>query len=159
PGEDGETLEVGVPLPLPATEEAVNLVAERSAAIRVRYGVPFLLENPAHYLPALGADPAIGDEGGMMREITKRSGCFQLLDLHNVYCNSLNHRLESVSIVERMPLDRVLEIHIAGGSWNDGFWTDAHNGPVPEPVWELLEYTLPRAPNVAGVVFELLEEH
>jgi uncharacterized protein (UPF0276 family) len=36
---------------------------------------------------------------------------------------------------------------------------DAHDGRVPEPVWELLEYVLPIAPNVAGVVFELLDEH
>lgn len=159
PGVDGETEEVGVPLPLPPTEEVVNLVAERCAAIRARYGVPFLLENPAHYLPELPADPDIADEGGLMSAITERSGCFQLLDLHNVYCNAVNHHLDPVRIIEGMPLDRVLEIHVAGGSWREGFWMDAHDGRVPEPVWDLLQYTLPRARNVAGVVFELLEDH
>ena len=53
----------------------------------------------------------------------------------------------------------MIEIHVAGGSWRDGFWMDAHDGRVPEPVWKLLEYVLPKAPNVRGVVFELLEEH
>ena len=52
----------GVPLPLPSTREAANLVAGRAAAIQRRYGVPFLLENPAHYLPDLPADPEIGEE-------------------------------------------------------------------------------------------------
>lgn len=159
PGENGTTREVGVPLPLPATEEAVRVVAERSAAIRQRYGVPFLLENPAHYLPELPADPEIGDEIGLMRAITERGGCFQLLDLHNIYCNSVNHRFDPFAAVDRMSLSRVVEIHVAGGSWHDGFWTDSHDGRVPEPVWGLLEYTLPRCPNVAGVVFEMLEEH
>jgi uncharacterized protein (UPF0276 family) len=159
PGQDGMSLEVGVPLPLPPTEEAVGLVSERSRTIRERYGVPFLLENPAHYLAGLPADPGIADEGGLMDAITERSGCFQLLDLHNVYCNSVNHQCDALSIIDRMPLDRVVEIHVAGGSSHDGFWMDAHDGRVPEPVWDLLEYTLPRAPNVAGIVFEMLDEH
>jgi len=50
----------------------------------------------------------------------------------------------------------VIEIHVAGGRWEDGYWMDTHDGRVPTPVWELLEYTLPRCPNIAGVVFELL---
>src|SRR5262249_34326672 len=150
PGEDAATLNVGVPLPLPATQEAVCLVAERAQAIGRRYGVPFLLENPAHYLTALPVDPEIGDEGGLMRAITDRGGCFQLLDLHNVYCNAVNHGLDAFGIVDRMPLHQVVEIHVAGGSWRDGFWMDAHDGTVPEPVWALLEYTLPRSPNIAG---------
>jgi uncharacterized protein (UPF0276 family) len=159
PGENGATLEMGVPMPLPPTEEAVQLVATRTLAIRERYGVPFLLENPAHYLEGLPTDPEIGDEGGLMRAITERGGCFQLLDLHNVYCNSVNHHFDAFAAIDRMPLDRVGEIHVAGGAWQDGFWMDAHAGRVPERVWEMLEYTLPRTPNVAGIVFELLEEN
>ena len=91
PGENGTTLEVGVPLPLPATREAVEMVAERSAAIGKRYGVPFLLENPAYYIADLPSDPEIGDDIGMLGAIMERSGCFQLLDLHNVHCNAVNH--------------------------------------------------------------------
>lgn len=159
PDERGEMLETGVPLPLPPTREAAEIVAARGAAIQRRYGVPFLLENPAHYLPDLPADSEIGDDIGLLRAITAQSGCFVLLDLHNVYCNALNLGWDAFAAIDRMPLDRVVEIHLAGGSWRDGFWMDAHDGRVPEPVWKLLEYTLPRAPNVAGVVFEMLEEH
>jgi len=159
PGEHGESLETGVPMPLPPTEESVRLVSLRCGKIRERYGVPFLLENPAHYLTDLPAEPEIGDECGLMRAITARSGCLQLLDLHNVYCNSVNHHFNPFETIDRMPLDKVVEIHVAGGASHDGFWMDAHEGRVAEPVWELLEYTLPRAPNVGGIVFELLEPH
>jgi uncharacterized protein (UPF0276 family) len=159
PGDDGSTLEVGVPLPQPATEESVRLIAARSAAIRRRYGVPFLLENPAYYLSGLPADPEIGEDGGLMRAITERSGCFQLLDLHNVYCNAVNQHIDSLAAIGSMPLSRVVEIHVAGGSWQQGFWMDAHDSRVPEGVWDLLEQVLPRTPNVAGVVFEVLEEY
>ena len=158
-GDHGERLEVGVPLPLPPTMAAADLVARRSAAIRKRYGVPFLLENPAYYLPDPPSDPGIGDDIGLMRRIIQTSGCHQLLDLHNVYCNAVNHHFDLFAAVDRMPLEAVAEIHIAGGSWDGGFWMDAHDGCVPEPVWDLLEYTLPRCPSVGGVVFELLDEH
>lgn len=159
PGQDAHSLNTGVPLPLPATVEAAELVADRSIAISRRYGVPFLLENAAHYLLELPCDPEIGDEIGLMNAIIDRADCHQLLDLHNVWCNAVNHRHDPFAALDRMRLDRVAEIHVAGGSWHDGFWMDAHDSRVPEPVWELLEYTLARAPNVGGVLFEVLEEH
>lgn len=158
-GDNNSTLEIGVPLPMPATVEAVELVAERSAIIQQRYSVPFLLENPAHYFSALPADPEIGNEYGFLNAFVKKSGCYLLLDLHNLYCNAVNHHFDARDVIDTLPLDRVIEIHVAGGSWRDGFWMDAHDGRVPEPVWELLEYVLPIAPNVAGVVFELLEDY
>ena len=159
PADDGATLETGIPLPLPPTKEAAEVVARRSLDIQDRYGVPFLLENPAYYLPDPPADPEIGDQAGLMRAITQNSGCFQLLDLHNVYCNAINHHFDAFAAVDRMPLNAVAEIHIAGGSWDGGFWTDAHDGRVPEPVWELLEYALPRCPLAGGVVFEMHDAH
>jgi uncharacterized protein len=160
PADHGATLEVGVPLPLPATREAVEIVAERSTAIVERYGVPFLLENPAYYIATadLPSDSDIGDDIGMMGAIMERSGCHQLLDLHNIYCNSMNHGLDPLAVIDRVQLSRVVEIHVAGGSSRDGFWMDGHNGRVPQPVWELLNYALPRTVNVAGVVFEMLDE-
>lgn len=158
-GAKNSTLEIGIPLPLPATREAVEIVASRSAAILQRYGVPFLLENPAHYFLELPSEPEIDGEIGLLHAITEHSGCQLLLDLHNLYCNAINHGFDPFMAIDRMPLSRVVEIHIAGGSWRDGFWMDAHDGRVPARVWELLEYTLPLVPNVAGVVFEVLDEH
>jgi len=159
PDADGTEVEAGVPLPMPPTREAVELVAGRCVELLERYELPFLLENPAHYLPGLPADAEIGDECGLMRAILEKSNCYQLLDLHNVYCNAINNRLDGFDLVDRMPLQRVMEIHIAGGSWQEGFWADAHDSRVPDLVWQMLEYTLGRAPNVRAIVFELLEQH
>jgi uncharacterized protein (UPF0276 family) len=156
PGNDQRPLSTGVPLPLPGTAEVVHLVSGRAAAIRRRYGVPFLLENPAHFLKGLAHEPEIGDEVGLMAAITEHGHCGQLLDLHNLYSNAVNHGFDAFAAVERIKLDRVIEIHVAGGRWEDGYWMDTHDGRVPSPVWDLLEYTLPRCPNIAGVVFELL---
>lgn len=158
-GDDNSVLEIGVPLPMPATVEALELVADRSATILKRYGVPFLLENPAHYFSDLPTDSEIGNEYNFLTAFTQKSGCYLLLDLHNLYCNAVNHHFDARDVINTLPMDRVIEIHVAGGSWRDGFWMDAHDGRVPEPVWELLEYVLPISPNVAGLVFELLEDY
>ncbi|MBV8454869.1 MAG: DUF692 family protein [Deltaproteobacteria bacterium] len=155
-GHDGTLLDIGVPLPLPCTCEVVRLISDRCSKIHRRYGVPFLLENPAHYLAHLPRDPEIIDEIDLMNQISGSSTCGHLLDLHNLYCNAINHKFDARAALSRMTLERVVEIHVAGGSWLNGFWMDAHDGRVPNQVWELLEYALPLCPNVAGVVFEIL---
>jgi uncharacterized protein len=155
----GEATNTGIPFPLPPTTEAAELVAERAASIQHRYGVPFLLENPAYYLPDLPTDPEIGDEFGLMERIISVSGCGQLLDLHNLYCNAVNFGFDPAAALGRVRLDRVGEIHVAGGSWRDGFYMDGHDGRVPEAVWDLLEQALSRAPGIPGVVFEILDTY
>ena len=159
PTRRGVSAEIGVPLPLPPTLEAARLVARRAEAIRLRFAVPFLLENPAHYLADLPSDPEIGDEFGLMRRILDLSGCGQLLDLHNLYCNAVNFGFDAFDALERIGLEQVLEIHVAGGHWRDGFRMDAHDGRVPGQVWDLLERALAKCPAVRGVVFEVLDEY
>jgi uncharacterized protein len=156
PGDGGALVDIGIPLPLPGTDEVVRLVGNRAAAIGSRYGVPFLLENPAHYLRALPYDPEVVDEIGLMTAVTKHGHCHQLLDLHNLYCNAINHGFNPFTAVDRISLDRVGEIHVAGGRWQSGYWNDTHDGRVPSAVWDLLDYTLQRCAHVGGVVFELM---
>jgi uncharacterized protein len=54
-------------------------------------------------------------------------------------------------------LESVIEIHLAGGATHEGFLTDIHTREVPEPVWQLLEWVAPRAPKLAGIVYEVME--
>jgi uncharacterized protein (UPF0276 family) len=100
-GQNQISLNIGVPLPLPATQEVVRMVVDRGAEIRRRYGVPFLLENPAHYLADLPRDPEIGDEIDLMNRITESGSCSYLLDLHNLYCNAINHKFDAFGAVDR----------------------------------------------------------
>jgi len=159
--DDGGTLEIGMPLPLPNTLEAAELIIERSQLITHRFALPFLLENPAHYLEDqmhMNND-AISDEIDLMNWITRNGSAGHLLDLHNLYCNALNRGFDPYAALDRLNLEKVGEIHLAGGSWRDGFCMDAHDNIVPEPVWEMLDYVLPRVPNVGGVVFEVLDRY
>jgi uncharacterized protein len=150
----GKSNDTGLPLPLPPNRDAVALVATRAAGLVAQYAVPFLLENAAHYLP--GLYPSARTEGRFLTDICAKSGCWLLLDLHNLYCNAVNFGFNPRDVVDAMPLERVVEVHVAGGSEQDGFWTDSHDGAVPAPVWELLEHVAPRMPCWRGLVFEVL---
>jgi uncharacterized protein len=114
----------------------VDLVGTRAAAI-CRRGVPFLLENPAHFLKGLAHEPEIGDEVGLMAAITEHGDCGQLLDLHNLYCNSINHGFDAFAAIERMKLDRVIELHVAGGGEHISRFRCCRRGvePLTETYW------------------------
>lgn len=154
---DGEPLHAGVPLPLPFTDEALDLVAPRAAAMNARYGVPFLLENLTYYLPGLPATRG-RDEVAFLNDLTESAGCGLLLDLYNFYCNAVNFGFDPFAALARLRLDRVVEIHVAGGATHEGFLMDVHSQLVPAPVWQLLDWVVPRAPNLAGIVYEVMEQ-
>jgi len=153
----GRPTETGVPLPLPFTSEASRLVSARAREMLSRYRVPFLLENTVHYLPELPADPG-WDEVRFLNEVSGHSGCDLLLDLFNLHCNARHHGFSVADALDRLALESVVEIHIAGGATHEGFLLDSHSAPVPEPVWDLLEQVLPRTPRLRGIVFEVLDE-
>jgi len=154
---NGRLFPTGVPLPVPFTREAVELIAPRAAALAKRYGVPFLLENLTYYLPELPCDSE-WDEIVFLNEFADQSGCGLLLDLYNFHCNAVNFGFDPRTALNRLRLDRVIEVHLAGGATHDGFVLDVHSDLIPEPVWELFQWIAPRLPHLSGVVYELLEQ-
>ncbi len=128
-------------LPLPFTAEVVEHVARRVAEAQERVEAPLALENATLYAHMPGAQM---DEAAFLAAVLERSGCQLLLDVNNVYVNSLNHGFEPHAFIDRMPLDRVVEIHLAGHTEMDGVVIDTHIGPIIDPVWDLYRYTLAR---------------
>jgi uncharacterized protein (UPF0276 family) len=88
--------------------------------------------------------------------LVERHGAPFLLGLFNLYCKSVNHHFDLREALSCLRLDRVVE-RLAGGKHVNGFILDGHRNAVPEPVWSALEWLVPRAPNLAGVVYEVLE--
>ena len=129
-------------LPLPFTAEVVEHVARRVAEAQERVEAPLALENATFYSHMPGAQM---DEATFLGAVLERSGCRLLLDVNNVYVNSLNHHFEPRAFIDRMPLDRVVEIHVAGHTAMDGVVIDTHIGPIIDPVWDLYRYTIARA--------------
>ena len=149
----GHSLDVGITLPMPYDAAVLEMVAERVRYVQRKIPVPFLLENNVYYFEIPEQDMS---EPVFLNKLTKITGCGLILDIHNVYVNAQNHGFDPWSFFDELDLTRVVEIHLAGGMELQGFYLDAHSGPCPEPVWQMLEAILPQAPNVAGIVFEVL---
>jgi uncharacterized protein len=150
PGQGEVNLNLTMPLPL--DQETLELVASRVTEVRQRIATPFLLENNVYYFEMAGQDY---DEASFLNALHRESGCGILLDLHNLYVNACNLGWNAHRFLDRLDLDAVVEVHVAGGMQFDGFYLDSHSGATPRTVWSLLDAVLPRCPNLGGVVFEL----
>lgn len=129
--------------PLQFSRAEVQRVAARARRLQQLYGMPLAHENAAYYVACPGGELS---EPEFMARLVEASDTYLHLDLHNVFTNSLNHPGYSVdAYLDTIPLDRVIAIHLAGGSWSDGLYHDWHDSSVPEPVWEALERVLERA--------------
>ena len=133
----------------------------RVAAANVRrYGRalarPVAFETGVSYLRP---DPGEIPEGPFFAAVAERADCGILLDLHNLWCNEVNGRAAVEDVLTALPLERVWEVHLAGGSDLDGYRLDAHDGVVPEPLLELAARVLPRLPALGALNFEILAEH
>ncbi|GAB4215963.1 MAG: DUF692 domain-containing protein [Roseiflexaceae bacterium] len=154
--ESGHTLDVGFTMPVPYDEASLDMVAERVMAMQQRVPVPFLLENNVYYFSIPEQEMS---EPQFLNRLAARTGCGLLLDLHNIYTNARNHGFDPYGFLEELDLTRVVEIHIGGGMLHEDFYLDAHSGPCPEELWDMLAATLERAPNAAGVTFEVFNAH
>lgn len=150
--EDGRRLDVGFPMAPPYDRDVLDFLVERVAAVHASVPGPFLLENNVNYYTIAEQDMT---EAAFLNELSRRSGCGVLLDLHNLYANARNHAFDPYEFLAELDLGNVLEIHMAGGLEWEGVYLDAHAGACPPEVWALLEHVVPRAPRLRGVTFEV----
>jgi uncharacterized protein (UPF0276 family) len=155
PGMDAHSEEAGLAIPVPYDREVLEMIAERVQRVRELVPVPFLLENNVYYVDLPGQEMT---EPEFLDGLCARSGCGLLLDIHNVYVNSVNHGFDAREFLHAVDLRNVVEVHIAGGSEMAGMYTDSHAGPVAGPVWDLLDEVVESAPNLCGITFEF-EDH
>lgn len=137
-------------LPIPFTEEAVDHVVARIQQVQDIIERPLVLENASYYAQAFTQL----SEPEFISAIVERSGCELLLDVNNIYVNSINHRYDALAFLRSLPLERVRYIHIAGHyDEADDLKVDTHGADVIDPVWELLA----EAYSLIGPVPTLLE--
>jgi uncharacterized protein len=155
-GVEGHSHNVGLALPVPYDEPVLQMIAERVEIVQRALGVPFLLENNVYYVDLPDQEMT---EPEFLNRLTARTGCGLLLDVHNVYTNARNHGFDALGFIDAIDLDRVIEVHIAGGNELAGMYTDSHAGPCPPEVWTLLRHVAANAPNLRAVTFEFHESY
>jgi uncharacterized protein (UPF0276 family) len=137
-------------IPLPRTMETVRHVSDRIRAVQDRIQRPMLFENISQYMNA--PSDAMTD-AEFVAAIAERADCGLLLDVNNVYVNSQNHQFDPLDFLRHIPLERVVQIHVAGHHEFPEGLVDTHGAPVIDPVWDLLEWVLQRC-KPCGVMLE-----
>lgn len=147
-------VEIGHLAPLPFTWEAVEQTCHNLATVRRYVDRPFLLENVTYLVALPGADMT---EAQFVAEVVERADCGLLLDVTNLYINSVNHGYDPLKFLDQIPLERVAQLHFVGGHEQAGVLMDSHSRPTPPEVWALMETVVARAP-IKGIILER-DEH
>lgn len=137
-------------LPVPYTEEAAHYLAARIRQVQDLLGRQITVENASYYC-APGQEIA---ELDFIRTVLNEADCLMLLDINNIYVNSVNHDYDPAAFVRGLPTERIAYAHIAGhaGAAPEVI-IDTHGTPVIDPVWDLLD----TAYAVHGVFPTMLE--
>jgi uncharacterized protein (UPF0276 family) len=143
-------IDIGQLSPLWFTEEVLEVCIANVSAVQDYLGMPLVLENVNYVVEVPGSHMP---QTEFFNRLVAATGCGVLLDVTNVYINSVNHDFDPAQFLLEMPLDRVVQVHLAGGYWADGWMIDSHSGPVHEASWKLLDLLVSRAP-VKGVILE-----
>jgi uncharacterized protein len=133
-------------LPMPWNEEAVAHFAKRIREAQAELPCELAVENISYYLKPIGSTL---DDGEFVDAVVREAGCKLMLDVNNVYVNSRNHGNDPKAILAKMPLDRVVQIHVAGHYYEEpDFILDTHAEPLCDDVYDLLAWTLERTGRV-----------
>jgi uncharacterized protein (UPF0276 family) len=136
-------------LPLPYTEEAMDVVCANISHAQDVLGRTMLIENPSSYIVFEKADAT---EWQFLTEMCARTGCDLLLDVNNIFVSATNHGFDPIAYIQGVPADRVRQIHLAGHSHGKDLLIDTHDRPVPPSVWELYEAAIARVGPVATMI-------
>ena len=128
-------IEAGHLLPVPRTRDAVAAIVDNVRRTQADLPVPLALEPIAALFD--WPDDEL-TEAEFLTEILDRTGAGLLLDVANVYANARNRHEDPLSLLDRLPLERIAYVHVAGGAEHDGLYHDTHTDAVPTEVLDLV---------------------
>ncbi|ANI88765.1 hypothetical protein A9P82_05365 [Arachidicoccus ginsenosidimutans] len=138
-------------LPIPFTEDAVNHVSERIKTVQDLLERKLTIEIVSYYTPLA---PEM-NEVEFINAIVANADCELLLDVNNVYVNSFNHHYNAKEFIDKLPLDKVHYIHMAGHTKvSDDLIIDTHGEAIIDPVYDLFSYTMKKLNREVPVLLE-----
>jgi uncharacterized protein (UPF0276 family) len=136
-------------LPLPHTEEAVLHTAGRIRDVQDFLGRRILIENVSSYMTYAHSRLT---EWEFLAAVADEADCGILLDINNVFVNAFNHRFDARRYIDAMPVERVIQFHLAGHADHGTYLLDTHDHPIRPEVWELYEYAVRRLGAVSTLI-------
>ena len=156
PGRSVPNAQAGLGLPVPFDQETLTLVGSKVRRLADALGTRILIENPTIFSEI--PEPEMS-EPAFFNQLCAETGCGMLLDLHNLYANTVNLGISAEAYLAELNPDIVVEIHLAGGDALKGFHTDSHSQPTPEAVRLWADEWAPRFRNLAAITFEYHESY
>jgi uncharacterized protein len=146
-------------IPVPFTEETVVVISDNVKFLQDEFQLPFLIENPSYYSTLLKPELR---EAEFINKILSRADCGLLLDVNNIYVNSINHNFyQAEEFLDSLDLNRVVQVHIAGH--HEGFRAeetgkflpvlDTHGNSIRQEVYDILDKLLLRT-EVNAILLE-----
>lgn len=155
---NAENFHQGVPLPVSLHSKILEIGKDRLYRLQDAVQVPVGIENLAF---SFSLDDVM-EQGVFLDKLTEDANGFLILDLHNIYCQSCNFGVEMQEIIKLYPLNKVKEIHLSGGSWQESFYgknpvrRDTHDDLIPEEILSVLPSVLSQCKNLEYVIIERL---
>jgi len=138
-------------LPIPFTTEAVQHVAKRIRTVQDFLERKIAIEIVSYYTPVA---PELS-EIDFVNAVLETADCDLLLDVNNVYVNSFNHQYSATAFIDKLPLQRVRYIHMAGHEQvADDLIIDTHSEAIIDPVYDLYAYTMLKLGRDVPVLLE-----
>ncbi len=138
-------------LPMPYTVDTVKHISQRIRQTQVFLEQTILVENVSSYLNYTSSELS---EWEFINAILAESNCLLLLDINNVYVNSINYNFDPLEYIRGLDLSKVAQIHLAGHTQQGKYLIDTHDAPVTRAVWQLYQNTLQLLGRVPPVLLE-----
>ncbi|MGB1257522.1 MAG: DUF692 domain-containing protein [Thiolinea sp.] len=126
-------------LPLPYTEEALQVIKRNVEQAQEVLQRPLILENVSSYVEYKASQMT---EWEFLAELCKATGCRLLLDLNNIYVSAHNHGFSPTTFMKGIPIESVAQFHLAGHLDKGNHLIDTHDHPVCDGVWEIYQQAL-----------------
>ncbi len=152
---NGKEYVTGFMLPPLQTPEGIQFAVRSIKSMKTHVPVPVAIETGVNYLRPLSFQIP---DGEFLRRVVEEADCGILLDLHNLLTNEKNGRQPMEEFLSQIPLERVWEVHLAGGKMRDGFYIDSHSGGVSEFLMERTKKIIPDLKNLGAIIFEMFPD-
>jgi uncharacterized protein len=143
-------VDIGHLSPVPFTKESLKVLICNISLVKNRIKTPLILENITYLFRYPFGEM---DEPEFLRTLLNETDCGLLLDVTNLYINSVNHKFCWRKFLDKLPLERVVQLHFVGGHKHKNYLIDSHSQKTQDEIWEVFREVCSRA-EVKGAILE-----
>lgn len=136
-------------LPVPYTREALDHVVSRVHYVQDYLGQAIALENVSSYVQFSHSEMS---EWEFIAELTRRTGCWLVFDVNNVFVSAFNHEFDAHAFIGGVPKERIVQFHLAGHEHNMSHIVDTHDALICDEVWDLYRTALRHFGPVSAII-------